>query len=416
MGLPSVMWHRGQQIAQVELRGDEDPSALWGHYAVHHQAENVHHLYRDALGVHKLFYALTPQGEVASDSFLFRLLEQVGPDRVFSVPPGAIVTIDPGERRFVVRRTPQLKFAESGSLEEAAQEIARAFSLTFERLAQSLAGRQVFVTLSGGLDSSCIAALARDVFPGLKAITFRLDDGPLSANEDLAAARKVARHLGIELVEINQSPQGVIELLDGVLRYGQDPRDFSVHCGMVNAAIGRALAEQAPGAVVLTGDGANELMADYSPVELNGRMYYDLPRLDPAGLRRYLVNGLDAGDREAGVFARFGVEVVQPFLLCAQAFAGLPGSCISDRGLKGSLVRSVTAVNEGPDLPDFVFDRPKVRAQCARGGEPGGTMALLARAGLNQAALLERFSTLHGVDLTWMKTFIRRCLPTRSTF
>ena len=96
-------------------------------------------------------------------------------------------------------------------------------------------------------------------------------------------------------------------LIDPVLMYGQDWRDFNVHCGIVNLAIARAIrAEHHDGArpLLLTGDGMNELMADYSPVIHNELEYYSLPRLPPGRLRRFLVQGLDAGDREVGIFAQ----------------------------------------------------------------------------------------------------------------
>ena len=133
--------------------------------------------------------------------------------------------------------------------------------------------------------------LASEHFAGLRAVTFALRDrrecGP---GADLSFARRVATDLGIAHVEILADPDDVLSLLGEVLVSGQDYRDFNVHCGLVNAALGRRLREQlgadggAPAPVLLTGDGMNELMADYRPVLYKGVEYYGLPRVGGACL------------------------------------------------------------------------------------------------------------------------------------
>ena len=119
----------------------------------------------------------------------------------------------------------------------------------------------------------------------------------------------MASHLGIEHIEVLADPDEVLALLDDVLVYGQDYRDFNVHCGLVNATIGKAIQAmhpEGPRPVVLSGDVMNELLADYTPVQFQGLEYFGLPLLDRGRIRRFLVGGLDSGDREVGILARFG--------------------------------------------------------------------------------------------------------------
>jgi hypothetical protein len=115
------------------------------------------------------------------------------------------------------------------------------------------------------------------------------------------------------------------------------------------------------------------------------------------------VQGLDAGDREVGVLARWGVQTVQPFALAASAYAALPDGMVETPGSKQRFVRTVL----GDRIPSFVYARPKVRAQVGAAGEAGGTMAVLLRRGLDQRALEQRFEVLFGLDARERRRFIR---------
>jgi hypothetical protein len=48
-------------------------------------------------------------------------------------------------------------------------------------------------------------------------------------------------------------------------------------------------------------------------------------------------------------------------------------------------------------IPEYVLTRPKVRAQVAVEGEPGGTFALLLERGIDQEHLKGRFAQLFGI-------------------
>jgi asparagine synthetase B (glutamine-hydrolysing) len=401
------MWIDGQ--ASEHIHSGVRPDALYGHFAVHHSTGKRHVLARDPMGVHKLFFALRDDGTIDSDPWLHALLQRAPAQRVFSVPSNAMLEIDADAGRISRLPYAELPFDAATTEDEAASGIADALALAFERIAARLdQDSHVYVTLSGGLDSSTIAAFAAEHLPRgrLTAVTLHVEDGrPIEEGTDLHAARTVAKQLGLPLSELIVDPSTIAELLDEALLYGQDFRDFNVHCALVNAAIARALVAQGArsGDLLLTGDGANELMSDYEAVDLEGRSYYALPKLARSALRRFLVRGLDAGDREVGIFARYGLRCIQPFLLAARAFAAVPGALVDDRTAKSRLARRVL----GDRIPDAIFSRPKVRAQCGRQGVPSGTMAVLVRAGIDQEALVQRFMALYGVDARFVRGLIR---------
>jgi asparagine synthetase B (glutamine-hydrolysing) len=405
-----VLFRDGRPVAEIALADARDPRGLVGahagHFALHERAaDGSHWLVRDLLGVHKLFFAMD-HGRIEVSNYLVDLLRAGHAcERVLSVPAGHYVHVHPDGSHYELARWGQLRFGEESTgtrrgaaLDPFAAPIRVALERAFRLLALRFAGRPVYVTLSGGLDSTTIAALAREHFPGLCTVTFALRD-PREAGPgaDLFFARRVATDLGLAHLEVLADPDEVLGLLDEVLVYGQDYRDFNVHCALVNAALGRAIAARhptGPRPVVLSGDVMNELLADYAPVRFQGREYFGLPRLDQARTRRFLVGGLDSGDREVGIFARFGVETAQPYALCAREYAALPASLACAPGSKSRLVRAVM----GRRIPAYVLARPKVRAQVAVEGEPGGTLALLVKRGIDQPWLKQRFASLLGID------------------
>ena len=125
------------------------------------------------------------------------------------------------------------------------------------------------------------------------------DDGG-EASEDLHFAKLVADKLMVPMETVLATREEIESLLDVALIYGQDWREFNVHCALVNAKIASHLAEhrawsEAARPVILTGDTMNELMADYAPVVYRDQAFYSLPRLPAGKLRRFLVSGLDTG-------------------------------------------------------------------------------------------------------------------------
>lgn len=401
------VWRDGEPWAEsAPAAAMEELGALWGQFGLHlRDGEGGHLLARDRLGVNKLFFSVTDAGEVVSSSYLADLLERGHPLRqVWSVPSGHAVWAAPARGEYRLFKHAALSYESGeGDPDAVAANIRRALSTTFERLAAALRGRPIFVTLSGGLDSTVVAVMAREHLGPFTAVTFAMEGD--EERGDLAFARIVAAALGVELEVVRASADDLVGLLDTVLVHGQDWRDFNVHCGLVNAAIGRHLqgrtGDRRP--VILTGDGMNELMADYCPVVYRGVEYYGLPRLPVERLRRFLVAGLDSGDREVGIFNAFGLDTLQPYALTAEAYAAVPGEWLAAPAAKQALVRRVM----GARVPEPIYARPKVRAQVGSSEQVGGTLAALADRGLNAAALRTRLAALLAVDEGELTGFVR---------
>ena len=390
-------------------------SRLRGHFALELENDGAHLLLRDPLGVNKLFFAISEAGLESSNFFIDLVRRGHAPNRIWSVPSGHLLRVWPRERRLELEKYSTLSFVDAAADLEAelpahAARIHATLAATFRSLRAALSGRPLYVTLSGGLDSTTIAALAREHFGRFTAVTFvvRNPGDEEDPDSDLHYARRVAEALAIPLEVIEVTPDALPERLDEVLTYGQDFRDFNVHCGLVNAVLASAIEriERAHGLerpCVLTGDTMNELVADYTPVQYGSSEYYSLPNLDRGRLRRFLVSGLDSGDREVGIFARHGVDLVQPYAIEPQAYTSLPGNFLDDDEAKQRLARLVM----GDRIPPFIYTRKKVRAQVAGSKKVGGTLAALLDRGIDSAALERRFCELFGFDAPELKRWIR---------
>jgi asparagine synthetase B (glutamine-hydrolysing) len=390
------------------------PASRWGerrgHFALHLTGPDDQHLLaRDVLGVNKLFFAVTPEGRLDVANYFIDLRRLGHPARrIWSVPSGHLVRLSPSRQTLTLEKHSTLPFAEDDGptdLERHAATIRARLEETFRALAPRLRGRPLYVTMSGGLDSTTVAVLAREFVGELVGVTFRVE-GPEDTRDDLHFARRVAERLGVRLEVVTVPAQALLDAVDPVLLHGQDFRDFNVHCGLVNAALAAALGRRhagGPRPVVLTGDTMNELVADYTPVEYGARQYYGLPQLSVGKMRRFLVNGLDSGDREVGIFAHHGVDTIQPYALCPEVYCALPGPLLGEPGAKQRLCRLVM----GERVPDFIYDRPKVRAQVGSSEKVGGTLAALVDQGIDAAELERRFCRLYEMDPRELRSWIR---------
>ncbi len=116
--------------------------------------------------------------------------------------------------------------------------------------------------LSGGLDSSIVTVLAKRSNPEIDAytITFRPEDNRLEAMPDDAVyARQVARRFGIDLHEIELSPD-VVELLPRMVGILDEPIGDPA---AINTVLISDAARAAGVKVLLSGMGADELFGGY---------------------------------------------------------------------------------------------------------------------------------------------------------
>lgn len=121
---------------------------------------------------------------------------------------------------------------------------------------QMIADVQVGALLSGGLDSTTVAAVMKTKLnSNLKAFTIGFEHKSYDESED---ARLVADTLGLEQIMINASP-GMIDSMEDLL--GQFDEPFADYSAIPTYLISKTAAAHLK--VVLTGDGGDEVFAGY---------------------------------------------------------------------------------------------------------------------------------------------------------
>ncbi|MFB9568322.1 asparagine synthase (glutamine-hydrolyzing) [Saccharopolyspora hordei] len=259
---------------------------------------------RDRLGIKPLYWA-----EVGGTRWFaseLRAFPAAVQDAVETFPPGCSWTPETGLVRFA-DPVPD----PDGAPDWAALPTEVAEKATREVLVDSvrrhlMADVEVGVFLSGGLDSSIVAAIAAAecAEAGQRLKTFAVGT---AGSPDLRAARAAAEHLGTEHHEAVFDAERAVAVLDDVVRSVE-----SFDASLVRSAVPNwFLAELASRHVkaVLTGEGADELFAGYG--------YYHRAHADdlPAELVRTIgaLHGLNL-QRCDRVTMAHGLEARVPFL------------------------------------------------------------------------------------------------------
>ncbi|XP_076295914.1 asparagine synthetase isoform X2 [Lasioglossum baleicum] len=174
-----------------------------------------------------------------------------------------------------------------------------------------MADRKVGCLLSGGLDSSLIAALlvkhAKEENLPYKIQSFAIGMGD---SPDIIAARQVADHIGTEHYEIIFSKEDVEDVLDKVIYHLETFDITTIRASIGMYLISRYIKYNTDATVIFSGEGADELAQGYiyfrdAPSELEAhdeslRLLKDI----------YLYDGLRA-DRTTSAFS---LELRVPFL------------------------------------------------------------------------------------------------------
>jgi asparagine synthase (glutamine-hydrolysing) len=139
----------------------------------------------------------------------------------------------------------------------------------------------VGVLLSGGIDSSTIAALMVDLYPGkVESFTIAFEEGSF---DESSYARQVASQLGTQHNEMVLTSKKAVELVSDMPSILDEPfADSSIIPTYLLSKFAREKVK-----VVLGGDGGDELLAGY-PTVLSHRLIEYYERLTPWALRTYL--------------------------------------------------------------------------------------------------------------------------------
>jgi asparagine synthase (glutamine-hydrolysing) len=214
------------------------------------------------------------------------------------VAPGHAICLDTDEEFTWAQQTPTDPITDPWQVHDLLRDGVKA---------RLLSDRPVCFLLSGGLDSTFVLRLARDLHPNPVAYTAVYD--PDSA--DLHAARYVAREFDIPLVEV-PVPDPTPEAVEEAVRAIEVPMKAQVEIALANLPLARAIAADGF-RVVLSGEAADELFGGYGSMCIQGA------KTDDKGweqIRRDQVTKMSRGNfmRVNKVFMAAGVEARLPFM------------------------------------------------------------------------------------------------------
>jgi asparagine synthase (glutamine-hydrolysing) len=205
---------------------------------------------RDALGIKPLYYARHGDSWYFASEAKALVEAEVDPREVREVPPGFRLSPNRGLERYFFR-------ASHKSVANPALVRELLIHATRKRL---MADVEVGTFLSGGVDSSVITAIAHRLKPDIKAFTVGMEGTP-----DVAAARIVAEHLGIDHRVRSFTVDEMVEALPEAI-WHVESYNPSMVTGAVVTLMGARLAKDMGVKVVLCGEGSDEIFAGYKAV------------------------------------------------------------------------------------------------------------------------------------------------------
>lgn len=308
-------------------------------------------LRRDALGIAPLYYGFTQQGELAFASEVKGLLPATR--EVHELPPGH--SFDG------VMLTPHYELALQEPLADPPEVIAAELRRRLEdAVAKCCGDGNVGSWLSGGLDSSTLAALAARQVRTLHTFAAGLPGAP-----DLVFARQAADAIRSDHHEMIVQPEKIPSLLNEVIYHLESFDALLVRSSILNYMVARLAADFVP--AVFSGEGGDELFAGYEylgglpPGKLAAELIDITGRLHNTALQRV--------DRSA---AAHGTVAHTCFLDPAVLEYAL--RIPAELKLRGGVEKWILRQAAADLLPEGVLNRPK-----AKFWEGAGVEDLLAK-------------------------------------
>jgi len=254
-------------------------------------------LARDSVGLRPLFYGYK-DGALYFASELKALLGLC--TEVKELPPGHIYTQRQGPRLF---KNLQYPVPEFDSPKEAARILADLLRQSVEMRLKD--GNADGVLLSGGLDSSIVAYLAKEFKPNLK--TFTVGTG-INNSEDLGRAREMAQYLGTEHHDYIYGEREIEKVLPQVIYHLESFDEDCVAGAVANYFAARLVAQYSN--CVLCGEGADEFLGGYHELK-EARSETEFLKLAEDLVSNAYHTGLQRLDR---MMAAHSLEFRPPFL------------------------------------------------------------------------------------------------------
>jgi asparagine synthase (glutamine-hydrolysing) len=243
---------------------------------------------RDGMGVKPLYYSSTPKGFLFASELKALLQESSvsrdidpaaiqshltylwspGPSTILKqvkkLEPGFALIIKEGKvvDKWSFYQPPLIQQIPSYPLKDAIVAVRNAVETAVER--QMVADVPVGAFLSGGLDSSAITAFAKKYAgaDGLKCFTISIDDKDAKLDgmtADLPYAKRVAKHLDVDLLTVHVGPEIADELTTMIYHLDEPQADTSP----LNVLFISRMAKDHGIKVLLSGTGGDDIFSGY---------------------------------------------------------------------------------------------------------------------------------------------------------
>lgn len=238
--------------AAYEKWGKDAFSRLDGSYACAIFDKDEVVLARDPVGARPLFYG-RENGSMLFSTEMKGLLDHIRFD-VHELPPGHLFSTEEGLRKYepFVPDVPDI---------EDLQGTARILrELVIEAVKKRLKGVGG-VSLSGGLDSSIVAAIAKEFTPNLHLFTGTIDSAP---GPDLENAKLMAEFLGLEHHIYRITDEDIVGFIPKAIWHLESFDEDCISGIISNYYVSRMAKEYTD--AILVGEGADELFGGYRMV------------------------------------------------------------------------------------------------------------------------------------------------------
>ena len=370
-------------------------NSISGSFGIIKKIKNGYICARDPLGSRKIFYATNTNNKLCfSESFL-ELSKKLKLSKIKSVESGTISKLNKTGKVISKMRIDY----DSKNKFNIRTVKDRLLEYLIEVRNKERKNTCV-ICLSGGLDSTIIASLAKKVFKKVITVTAYCSENKKTIHYDLTAAKNISKELKLINYKVPIKIKDLKKDLFKILESCQDWRDFNVHCAALNFYIAKFLKYKKLNTFpVITGDFMNEFFADYETESFKGKKYYFTPKINKKLKQRFFMSSLDSSAREIGVFNYFKIPLYQPYSIVYDLYLKLPKKIFNKRKSK-YIINSKLIPN---NLNKKVLTK-KTRAQT--GDSSGGIISYFDKLGLSQINIEKIFENKFNVSKTWRKNFI----------
>jgi len=275
---------------------------------------------RDPYGVRPLYMSISPDRIIFASEVKALPVDSSAVISVF--PPGQYATVDTETRKITFTKynieiMPEYATDNHHMLRDL---------LTTSVLKRLMTGRPIAALLSGGLDSSLVAALLQ----GLSTTQLKTFSIGFAGSEDLRCAKLVADHIGSDHTEIIMTADDFFAAIPEVI-YDISSFDITtVRASVGNWLLGREISRRCDSKVVFNGDGSDEIFGGY--------LYFHKAPSDSEFIeeRNRLIDDIHHFDvlRSDRCISSHGLEPRTPFLdkALVSFVKGLPASILRPVG------------------------------------------------------------------------------------